>query len=417
MDIIRTPEKKPFRYLKSIITVVTVIALLIIVRKNYSSDQFGMSKEDIIIAEVKQGDFTVKVRAPGVLTPKDIRWISSSVSGRAEKVWVKPGAQVKAGDLLFELSNPELKRSLEEMRWELEAQTSETQAETINLEAQLLDQKAAVFNAKLNFDSTTLQLKAETSLLNNGAQVISAISHETTKLEHQQMLQRWQMQQQRANKMAQQVAAQKIALNARLEKMRKILQSIEEQVDSLKVTASIDSVVQEVAIELGQQVSTGNNLAKLAKQKDLIAELQIPEMLIKEVALGQSVVIDTRSNQIAGKVIRIAPAVYDNAVHVDVELIGALPNDARPDLSIDAEITVAEISNSLYVQRPNFAQSHRELSIFKVNEAGTTALRTTISLGQGSVREIEVKGGLALGERIIVSEHDELSGFNQVTIY
>lgn len=416
MDIVRTKKVKFYRHYKYYFLGIFIVVAAFFMQKNITSGEYAMNAEDIMIATVEKGDLSVKVRAPGVLTPKDIRWISSSVSGRAEKVWVKPGAAVKAGDLLFELSNPELIRSLEESRWELEAQSAESQAERINLEAQLLDQNATVLNAKFDYDTVAMRLNAELSLFNNGAQVISTLDHEKTKLEHKQTHQRWQIEKSRFNKMEERVTAQKIALAARLEKMRKILQSIEEQVESLKIRASIDSIVQEVAIEIGQQVAVANNLAKLAKQNELIAELQVPEMQIKSVTLGQSVLIDTRNNTIAGKIVRIAPAVNQNTVQVDVELLGNLPSDARPDLSIDAEVIVAEIKNSLSIKRPSFAQSHRDLSVFKLDPDGKTASRTTISLGQGSVRKIEIKEGLALGERIIISQHDELSNFNRILI-
>jgi hypothetical protein len=145
--------------------------------------------------------------------------------------------------------------------------------------------------------------------------------------------------------------------------MRKTLQSMEEQVANLQVRATIDSVVQDVAIEAGQQVIMGSNLAKLAQQNELIAELQIPELAIRDVALGQSIMIDTRNNHIAGTVIRIAPSVNNSAVQVDVSLTEPLPSDARPDLSIDGEILVTQLNDTLFVRRPSFAISTHDTTI------------------------------------------------------
>lgn len=416
MDIVRTKEVSFYQRFKYVFWGILLLSLAGFAFFKGDWGTYAMAKSEVIIAEVKQGDLSVKVRAPGVLTPKDIRWISSRVSGRAERVLIKPGAVVKAGDLLFELTNPTLMRALEETRWELEAQEAETKAELLNLDSQLLDQGARIFNAKLDFETIAMRLKAELSLFANGANVMSTLDHEKTKLENRQMQERWKIEKARFLKMEEKIAAQKLALTARLEKMRRILQSQQERVENLKIKASIDSVVQDVAVQSGQQVQIGTNLAKLAKQKDLMAELQVPELMIKEVALGQLVHIDTRNNVIQGKVIRIAPAVIDNAVQVDVELLGELPRDARPDLSIDAEILVAEIKNSLFIQRPNYAQSDRDLSVFKLDPNGTIATRTTISLGQGSVRNIEVTQGLQVGERVIISQHDELKRFDQITI-
>ena len=110
MDIVR--EKKVSFFSKYRLPIaIGVISMAVfgfsqaIVTSDYSIDK-GMLR----IATVERGDLAIKVRGPGVLTPKDIRWIASDVAGRAERVLVKPGANVKAGDLLVELTNPKLER-------------------------------------------------------------------------------------------------------------------------------------------------------------------------------------------------------------------------------------------------------------------------------------------------------------------
>ncbi len=416
MDIVRQTKKSFFQRFRWPIIIIILLPLLYVLSKQVASRDYSVDKSKLIIAKVQQGDFTIKVRGPGVLTPKDIRWIASDVAGRAERILVKPGAVVKAGDLLFELTNPILKRSLEESLWELEAQEAETKAAFVRLDSQLLDQTAKVFNAKLDFETVAMRLEAETELFSNDVQVVSKMDHEKTKLQNKQTKQRWHIEQQRETKMIESVAAQKNALNARLNKMRKTLERIHEQVSNLQVKASMDSVVQAVAIEAGQQVIIGSNLAKLAKQNELIAELQIPELAIRDVALNQEVTIDTRNNQIKGKVIRIAPAVNNSAVQVDVALISPLPNDARPDLSVDGEILVNKLENTLFVRRPSFAQSNRNASLFKVTNAGSTALRTSVIFGRGSVHKIQVLKGLSLGDQIIISQNDELEKFDSIAL-
>jgi len=416
MDIVRKPKKSlASQYRWPIIATLAAVGMYFISQNVVSSD-FTAKRSKLLIAKVERGDFSIKVRGPGILTPKDIRWIASSVEGRAERVLVKPGATVKAGDLLIELTNPQLERRLEETRWELEAQEAETAAALVDLESQLLDQTAKVFNAKLDYETVEMRLKAETELFSNGAQAVSKLDYEKTKLQSQQAQQRWQIEQQRELKMKENVVAQRNALNARINKMRKTLQSMEEQVDNLQVTASIDSVVQDVAIEAGQQVVMGSNLAKLARQDELIAELQIPELSIRDVALNQVVSIDTRNNQIKGHVIRIAPAVNNGSVQVDVELIQPLPSDARPDLSIDGEILVANLANTLFVRRPSFAQSNKATNLFKLDETGSYADRVVVDFGRGSVQKIQVNSGLEVNDQIIISQNDDIERFDRISI-
>lgn len=108
------------------------------------------------------------------------------------------------------------------------------------------------------------------------------------------------------------------------------------------VKATMDGVVQEVPLEPGQRIGIGAKIAKLAQKDSLIAELQVPELQIRNVALGQEVEIDTRNNVVRGYISRIDPAVINGNVQIDITFSDALPDDARPDLSVDGEIKVAE---------------------------------------------------------------------------
>lgn len=416
VDIVRDKKVSFVKRNRLVFMVVVTGAIAFFLTQTVATTSFTTDKSKLTIAEVEQGDFTIKVRGPGVLTPKEFRWIASDVNGRAERVLVKPGAQVKAGDLLIELTNPILERKLEETRWELEAQEAETTAGLVALDSQLLDQKARVFNARLDFETVAMRLKAEKELFDSGAQVVSKLDFEKTKLQNRQTKERWSIEQQREEKMRENVAAQKNALHARLNKMRKTLESMQEQVDNLQVKASIDSVVQVVAVEAGQQVVLGSNLAKLAQQDELLAELQIPELAIRDVVIGQEVTIDTRNNKIIGQVIRIAPAVNNGAVQVDVELSQPLPNDARPDLSIDGEILVAHLPNALFVRRPPFAQSNRTTTLFKVNPQQDSAQRISVEFGRGSVQKIQILNGLAVGEKIIISQNEDIQRFDNIAL-
>lgn len=416
MDIVRENKHSFFKKYRWGAAVVGVISCAVVLTQSIATTNYSSERSKLTIATVERGDFTIKVRGPGVLTPKEFRWIASDVIGRAERVLVKPGAQVKAGDLLIELSNPQLERQLEETRWELEAQEAETTAGIVSLDSQLLDQQAKVFNAKLDFETVAMRLRAETELFDSGAQVVSKLDYEKTKLQNRQTKERWSIEQQRELKMKENVAAQKNALKARLNKMRKSLERMQEQVNNLQVKATIDSVVQAVAVEAGQQVILGSNLAKLAQQNELIAELQIPELAIRDVALGQTVAVDTRNNQIAGKVIRIAPAVNNGAVQVDVELSQPLPSDARPDLSVDGEILVTHIEDTLFVRRPAFAQSNRTINVFKLSDDKDTANKVAVAFGRGSVQKIQVSSGLAEGEQIIISQSEEIQRFDEISI-
>lgn len=414
MDIVRSKQKKTLN--KKILSIAGVMSCcLLLFAYSTSSDSYRIDKNSLLIDQVQRGELNVSVRGIGVLVPKDIRWIATEVQGRVERVLIKPGAQVKAGDLLLELSNSQLVQQLEETKWELEALEAETLAQQVSLESDLLDQQAAVINAKLSHQRTMLTLNAQKTLLKQGTGVISQIDHEEVKIEVAQQKERWDLEIKRLAKRKENLAAQAVASQARLNRMRRILQRVQSQVNGLNVKATMDSIVQEMPVELGQQVNSGTNLARLARKGQFIAELRIPEKLIQNVAIDQLASIDTRTSKIQGRVSRIDPSVINGSVQIDVELIGSIPSEVRPDLTVEGVIEVAHLADTLYVKRPMFAKSFTQATIYLLGADGKSASKQDVTFGQVSSKYIQINAGLNSGEKIIVSdtsgweEHQQIS--------
>ncbi|MEZ9819456.1 efflux RND transporter periplasmic adaptor subunit [Shewanella sp. 10N.286.45.A1] len=417
MDIVRQKKQPLFKSRSNwLILAVTCLLLVIGLFVNRNDASFRVNEGSILADRVQRGDMEINIRGNGVLVPEDIRWIATDTAGRVERIYAKAGAVVQQGDLLLELSNPLLVQQLEEDKWELEALTAQTKAEIVAMESALLDLEAAVVNEKLNWERAMLTLKAHNKLLEQGVNIVSKIALAEIKIDVEQSKKRWQLEQRRLAKQQQNLAAQKVALQARLKRMHRVVQRSQVQVDNLNVRATMDSVVQEMSIQLGQQVNVGASLAKLARNDRYIAELQIPEKQIKDVALGQKVTIDTRSNQITGVVNRIDLAVINSSVKVDVTLTGKLPAEARPDLTVDGVIEVAHITDALYVKRPIFVKSNTLQDIYLVDETGNFALKKKVKFGLVSARYAQIEAGLKQGETIIVSDASSWKEHSKVLI-
>lgn len=417
MDIAVNKQKKTlFKKIWPIAIVVTIIAIAIKYSAFLLQADFVIDNDTLVYGEVKQGQFSISVRGAGLLVPDKIKWLAASVDGHVERVVVKPGKAVKKGELIIELSNPRLKQLQEESKWELEAMIAESKASQAEQKSGLLFQKARMLDAKLNYKSSQLRLDAQQELFNNKTGAVSKIDYEKTKLETQQFKQRWQIQEEVLRSMTDNIVVQDNARKSRINKMQKTLERAEQQVKDLMIYASLDSVVQDVAVEPGQRVNMGSNLAKLAQQDSLIAELQVAELLIGEVKLGQQVTIDTRNNKVNGVVSRVDPAVVNGNVQVDVTFTEQLPTDARPDLSVDGEIKITDIADTLYVSRPIFSQRQSNSTLYKLSSDGNIAQRTQVRLGKGSSNQIQVIEGLSVGDRIIISDSSSWQTYQKIRI-
>jgi HlyD family secretion protein len=214
--------------------------------------------------------------------------------------------------------------------------------------------------------------------------------------------------------------AQVLVQRAEIAKIDAEAQLRRAQLGALKVRAGIDGVLQrlgdEQPLRVGQHVAVGAVLARIANQMRLKAEIKIPETQAKDVQLGQATAIDTLNGVIAGRVVRIDPAVQNGTVTVDVAPASALPAGARPDLSVDGTITLERIQDVLYLERPVGVPAGSSAGLFEVIDGGHAARRVPVRLGRSSVDTIEILAGLQVGDEVILSDTSPWDSYDRISL-
>jgi HlyD family secretion protein len=203
---------------------------------------------------------------------------------------------------------------------------------------------------------------------------------------------------------------------ARVDQQRALYQLRHAELEALHVRAGINGVLQLVPVEVGQHVTPGTNLARVADPKKLKAEVKIAETQAKDVVIGQSASIDTRNGIVPGHVVRIDPSVQNGTVTVDVALDGPLPPGARPDLSVDGTIEIENLKNVLYVGRPVHGAAQSAISLFKLTPDGSEATRANVKLGRISVNSVEILQGLQVGDRVILSDMSQWDNYDRIRL-
>lgn len=416
MDILRTQKKSQSKSRWFIAGVLLCGLIGYAWFSLHNTSDYKINRNTLRLAGVVQGDFEIIVRAPGTLVPFQIRWLAAEANGKVERVLVKPGSHVKAGDIIAELSNAELEQAYDDLQWDMEVMQAQNAAEIKDLEFALLDQKTIELETESLFKSSELTLNAQTYLRERDQGSVSKIDYESMQMQTAQRKARWKIEQSRTLSIKENVTAQIAVKLARIKKLEKQIQRAKQQVEQLVVRATMESVVQEVSIEPGQQLGPGSNIAKLVQQDQLFARMLVPEIQIQQVALGQPVSIDTRNNRIAGLVSRISPSVVNGTVEVDVTFSEELPADARPELTIDGEIMVAALSNTLFVERPAYSQNFRKMRVFKLSQDGSYAEKVPVEFGRGSASKIEIVSGLTINDQIIVSDQSQLDSYSRLQL-
>jgi HlyD family secretion protein len=373
-----------------------------------------LDRSTAVIETVKRGQMLREVRGNGTLVPQVTRWVPAPADGRVEKILVQAGVEVGAGTVIVELSNPQMEQQALDADFQVKAAQADQESLRVRLESENMTQQSAIATINAEYSQAKIQLDTDEVLAQQG--LVAELLLKISRVKVKDLANRVKVEQQRLAISGKATKAQINAQDSRIQQLRALAKLKKDQVDALKVRAGTNGVLQVVAVQEGQQVAPGVNIARVADPASLKAELKIAETQIKDVRIGQPVAVDTRNGIIQGQVSRIDPAAREGTFVVDAELTGPLPGSARPDLSVDGTIELERLNNVLYVGRPAFGQGQQTVGMFRLTPDGQEALRTQVALGRSSVSTIEILSGLKEGDQVILSDTSSLDSYNRIRV-
>lgn len=353
---------------------------------------------------VKRGPLLRQVRGPGTLVPREdkIRLIPAETEGTVVRIRVLPGAKVEPGTVLMDLVDPTLDQEVLDARLQLKGAEADYINTRAKLQSDLMVQKEAAAAVTADHNQAQLQAATDKSLYDLG--VISGLTYSASKGKADQLVEQNNLEKQSITLSEKTVQTQLAVAQTKVDQARALLALKQKQLDALSVRAGISGVLVALPHQVGEHVAPGTTLATVVQPDQLKASLKIAETQARDIQIGQPAEIDTHNGVIDGKVMRIDPAVVNGTVTVDVELAGALPQGARPDLSVDGAIDLDRMANVLYVGRPAFGNENSTISLFKLSPDGKTAVRVPVKVGRASVNSIQVIEGLKEGDTVILSD-------------
>jgi RND family efflux transporter MFP subunit len=295
----------------------------------------------------------------GSLSPVVQATVKSKVGGEVQVLTVREGQDVRQGDMIARL-------------------------DTRNLQAQFDREAAAVDKARADLQLATLNREKNRSLLDQ--KYISQNMFEQTESAY-----------------AGSVASLKLAeAQARLAKIN---------LDDSVVRAPFAGTVAKRLVQPGEKISPDSSVVSLVDLRELLLEAAIPAAEIPAVTIGQTARFSVGgfgSRKFEGKVQRINPMTSDGSRAIMIYL--AVPNAdgalkggmfAQGELVLDKNIPVLSIPS---------AAVHYEAGVPIIHTlADGKIVRRQVTVGEqieGS-EYIEVRSGLAAGERVIVADIGE----------
>ena len=403
MDIKRQKNNATWRN-KQPLLIICACVLLVGALWLFSSSETGqkVAKKDVWFGTAVTGDLNLQVQGFGKLKSKYQRLLTAPAEGIVEEILLRPGAVVTKGDLVLRLHNPDLDQQVNNQQLSLNTEKANLRQTKVNHQRELLAQQARLAELEAQYGAASFNLEATTKLVEEG--IISQLDHRRAELETQQLSKRLEIENLR---LIQLNAVHQEAINIQKEKIsqqQSKLQAVLAKQSKMAVKASIDGVLQKLPVELGQTVPVGQTLAFVGGTEQLIAQINIPQSQVEQIQLGQPVTISTRQYNTQGRVSRIDPVVTSGTVLVEVDVTGALPSNARPDLTVDATIHAGQLQNVMYIERPVNVQPGSTATLYRLRDNQSVAQAIQVSFGAEAGKHIQILNGANSGDRFILSD-------------
>ncbi|MGO2128815.1 MAG: HlyD family secretion protein [Pseudoalteromonas prydzensis] len=413
MDIKRGTSSKKTINRRYQLAAVLIFLVIWIIFKFQSSQNHKVDSSSLAIAEVKRGNLPLEVKGFGVLESERKRLITVPFSAVVEEILLKPGATVQSDSVILRMSNPEIDQAV------LQAQQIRNNAQVALKQLQLEHQKENMINqnklADIQFDAQEAKTKylALKPLAEQG--VVSQFDLLTSEIKVKKLESSLKFTQKSITQLADLHRQAEQILLGKLEEKQSLLALAIDRQQQLEVTAGIEGVLQNLPVELGQNMQSGDKLALVGGTQKLLAVVQIPQRDIKGMKVGMPANVDTRGGVAKATVRRIEPVVKGGNIEVELELIGQLPENARPALNIEAQINLGELNDILYLQTPVNSEEYSQKKVFRLFK-DNIATATQLNFGARSGKYIEIKSGGNEKESFILNDMQKYIAQGTVTL-
>jgi membrane fusion protein (multidrug efflux system) len=190
------------------------------------------------------------------------------------------------------------------------------------------------------------------------------------------------------------------------------------ELDYTRIRATIDGVVSERYIKLGNTIKTGDPVFRVTSLDPLVAYLFVPEREFRQIKANQPVRIDIDAlagEPVFAKVTRISPIVDPNTgtFKITIEIRDA-GTQIKPGMFGRMSIIYDQHENALQVPRSSIVESAGVSSVFVVEDGH--GIRRDVETGFSSEGMVEITTGLSDDEKVIVVGHVGLKSKAQVVV-
>ena len=373
----------------------------------------SISLNQLSFQTVAQGDLDIYANAYGEFASAKERLLTAPALGKVSEILVRPGTKVNPDTIILHLTNPKLVQEVNAANGQLAQQLAQREAFKYEQQSERLNYQGRIADIEAEIEKAQLELSVNKNLMDLG--VSSKIELQRAKLAVKQESRRLGFEKKKYKQFIEMQGHQLTQRDITITQQQAQVALLEQQLDDMKVKAGIKGSLQTLEIELGQSVQLGQSLAKVGSDEELIARLRLPQNQADQIDINALVLIDTQKGIIKGHITRIESVVSNGSVLAEVVIDEALTSNARPALSISAQVFVRNQQGANYIEQvPGFRPRSKQ-SVF-VRDTNNNLNQRNVTFGELSGNKLVITAGLQSGEQLVSSDTQKYNQYQQLSI-
>lgn len=399
-----------------LVAIAAVIGIAIYAGKHSKHESVTVKTQTIALKT-----FTIKLPENGVVMRPHTETIPTLVSGNIDRIYVKAGDHVAAGELLATIDNPSLGYAAAGSQEDYKSSVANVSTAQVNEQNARVQYQASVDTARTNLAEAQRIYDADAALLRERAIARNQVDVDRAKLDQARVAYTQALAQLRLGAVAGYGQNSVGYAKSVAEKARITNAQNQQQLGFTRVVAPFSGVIQTVApqasdplrpIQPGDAVTAGQSLLTIAGSSGFIVKAEVDEQDIVNVRVGQRALVsgqDFPGKSIPGHVASIAPVATKStdASSTAKQILTTIALDRSPDflkdgMTADVDILTTDIPNAIGVPNDAIVKEHGKSFVFVVKDG--VAEKTPIVVGRTGDTQSLVKSGLTPGATIIAEK-------------
>lgn len=366
----------------------------------------------IRVTVVQQGDVENTLNATGEVIPAYEQIITSPIRASIKSVLLTPGTKVVPGQAIVELDKSLTQIEFERYQDQLELKKNGIDQLRMRLDKNLYDAETSDKIKLLNINKLKADLEDSRRLEKVGGGTKEDITRAENALKIAE-LEKQQLENDLSyNRKSMGASLRETELGAQIE--GKNLKELQHKLKMADIVADRKGVLTWVNENIGSSVNEGEMLAKVADLGSFRVEGSCSDVYAEQVKPGLSVIVKVNESALRGVITQVKPAVKDGVIGFVVQLDNAQNEALRPNMKVEVYVVTSRSAKTIRVANGPAFNGKQKQHVF-VLENGV-AKRREIQVGLSNFDFVEIKSGLQVGEKVILTDMNQYEHLEEITI-